>query len=204
MSWEFLGFSYGFRPKRNQHQALDALAFGIGKRRMNWILDCDVQSFFDKVDQNWLVRFVEHRIGDRRIIRLISKWLTAGVLRWPQEAVMSEAALAIGHGGFGTTMTALAAGVPQLVMPLFAHDQYLNAERIQAVGAGLQLPDGYESIDQVPDAVGRLLGRSPFTEVAQGIAAEIAALPDAAGVVPILAGLRADLRAPTNEDPNGG
>ena len=87
---------------------------------------------------------------------------------WPQEAVMSEAALAIGHGGFGTTMTALAAGVPQLVMPLFAHDQYLNAERIQAVGAGLQLPDGYESIDQVPDAVGRLLGRSHFTEVAHG------------------------------------
>ena len=77
---EFLGFSYGFRPKRNQHQALDALAFGIGKRRINWVLDCDVQSFFDKVDQNWLVRFVEHRIGDRRIIRLISKWLTAGVL----------------------------------------------------------------------------------------------------------------------------
>src|SRR5215471_2566769 len=77
---EFLGFSYGFRPKRNQHQALDALAFGIGKRRINWVLDCDVQSFFDKVDQNWLVRFIEHRIGDRRIIRLITKWLTAGVL----------------------------------------------------------------------------------------------------------------------------
>src|ERR1700680_4420402 len=73
---EFLGFSYGFR----QHQALDALAFGIGKRRVNWVLDCDVQSFFDKVDQKWLVRFVEHRIGDRRIIRLIGKWLTAGVL----------------------------------------------------------------------------------------------------------------------------
>ena len=73
-------FSYGFRPKRNQHQALDALAFGIGKRRINWALDCDVQSFFDKVDQNWLVRFVEHRIGDRRIIRLIAKWLMAGVL----------------------------------------------------------------------------------------------------------------------------
>ena len=77
---EFLGFSYGFRPKRNQHQALDALAFGIGKRRINWVLDCDVQSFFDKVSRDWLIRFVEHRIGDRRIIRLIAKWLTAGVL----------------------------------------------------------------------------------------------------------------------------
>ena len=76
---EFLGFSYGFRPKRNQHQALDALAFGIGKRRINWVLDCDVQSFFDKVSREWLIRFVEHRIGDRRIIRLIAKWLTAGV-----------------------------------------------------------------------------------------------------------------------------
>ncbi len=66
---EFLGFSYGFRPKRNQHQALDALAFGIGKRRINWVLDCDVQSFFDKVSRDWLIRFVEHRIGDRQIIQ---------------------------------------------------------------------------------------------------------------------------------------
>ena len=77
---EFLGFSYGFRPKRNQHQALDALAFGIGRRRINWVLDCDVQSFFDKVNQSWLIRFIEHRIGDRRIIRLIAKWLIVGVL----------------------------------------------------------------------------------------------------------------------------
>src|SRR6202045_1553923 len=77
---EFLGFSYGFRPKRNQHQALDALAFGIGRRRINWVLDCDVQSFFDKVSQSWLMRFIEHRICGRRIIRLIAKWLTAGVL----------------------------------------------------------------------------------------------------------------------------
>jgi RNA-directed DNA polymerase len=72
---EFLGFSYGFRLGRNQHQALDALAFGIGRRQINWVLDCDVQSFFDKVSQDWLIRFVEHRIGDRRIIRLITKWL---------------------------------------------------------------------------------------------------------------------------------
>jgi RNA-directed DNA polymerase len=77
---EFLGYSYGFRPGRNQHQALDALAFGIGKRRINWVLDCDVESFFDKVSRDWLIRFVEHRIGDRRIIRLMAKWLTAGVL----------------------------------------------------------------------------------------------------------------------------
>jgi len=87
---EFLGFSYGFRPKRNQHQALDALAFGIGRRRINWVLDCDVQSFFDKVNQSWLTRFVEHRIGDRRIIRLIAKWLTAGVLEGGHLIVTEE------------------------------------------------------------------------------------------------------------------
>src|SRR5260221_6580313 len=87
---EFLGFSYGFRPGRNQHQALDALAFGIGKRRINWVLDCDVQSFFDKVNQSWLIRFVEHRIGDRRIIRLIAKWLTAGVLEGGHLIVTEE------------------------------------------------------------------------------------------------------------------
>jgi RNA-directed DNA polymerase len=75
-----LGFSYGFRPKHNQHQTLDALAFGIGKRRINLVLDCDVQSLFDKVDRKWLVRFVEYWIGDRRIIWLIGKWLAAGML----------------------------------------------------------------------------------------------------------------------------
>jgi RNA-directed DNA polymerase len=77
---DFLGFSYAFRPKRGQHDALDALAVGITTRRVNIILDADVASFFDSVSKNWLVRFVEHRIGDPRIIRLIQKWLKAGVL----------------------------------------------------------------------------------------------------------------------------
>ena len=76
----FLGFSYGFRPKRGQHDALDALVVGITRKRMNFILDADVGSFFDEVSQGWLVRFVEHRIGDPRIVRLIQKWLKAGVL----------------------------------------------------------------------------------------------------------------------------
>ena len=71
----FLGFSYGFRPKRGQHDALDALVVGITTRRVNFIFDADVASFLDSVSQNWLVRFVEHRIGDKRIIRLIRKWL---------------------------------------------------------------------------------------------------------------------------------
>src|SRR5918994_4200332 len=77
---EFLGFSYGFRPGRSQHDALDALVVGISSRKVNYILDADIQSFFDAVSQTWLIRFVEHRIGDRRIVRLIRKWLKAGVL----------------------------------------------------------------------------------------------------------------------------
>src|SRR6202047_4470446 len=77
---EFLGFSYGFRPGRGQHDALDALAYGLGKRRINWILDADIRSFFDTISHAWLIRFIEHRIGDRRIVRLIRQWLTAGVL----------------------------------------------------------------------------------------------------------------------------
>ncbi len=77
---DFLGFSYGFRPGRGQHDALDALAVGILSKKVNYILDVDIRSFFDTVDHDWLMRFVELRIGDRRILRLISKWLKAGVL----------------------------------------------------------------------------------------------------------------------------
>jgi RNA-directed DNA polymerase len=77
---DFLGFSYGFRPGRGTHDALDALCVGINSKKVNYILDADIRSFFDSVSQTWLVRFVEHRIGDRRIIRLIRKWLKAGVL----------------------------------------------------------------------------------------------------------------------------
>jgi group II intron reverse transcriptase/maturase len=77
---DFLGFSYGFRPGRGQHDALDALAVGIGRRKVSWILDADIAGFFDSVSQQWLVRFVEHRVGDNRVIRLIRKWLQAGVM----------------------------------------------------------------------------------------------------------------------------
>jgi group II intron reverse transcriptase/maturase len=77
---DFLGFSYGFRPSRSQHDALDALATGIISTKVNWILDADIRSFFDEVNQEWLVRFLEHRNGDPRIIRLIRNWLKAGVL----------------------------------------------------------------------------------------------------------------------------
>lgn len=77
---DFLGFSYGFRPGRSTHDALDALVVGIKSTKVNWILDADIRSFFDEISQQWLVRFLEHRIGDRRIIRLIQKWLKAGIL----------------------------------------------------------------------------------------------------------------------------
>ena len=77
---EFLGFSYGFRPRRSTHQALDALSYAITDKRVNWILDADLEGFFDTIDRDWLVKFLEHRIGDRRILRLILKWLNAGVI----------------------------------------------------------------------------------------------------------------------------
>ena len=77
---DFLGFSYGFRPGRGPHHALDALVVGIRQRRVNWIVDADIRSFFDTVSHDWLIGFVEHRVGDQRIIRLIQKWLKAGVL----------------------------------------------------------------------------------------------------------------------------
>src|SRR5215831_4113405 len=77
---DFLGFSYGFRPGRGTHDALDALCVGIHSRKVSWILDADIRSFFDEISQEWLTRFLEHRTGDRRIIRLIQKWLKAGVL----------------------------------------------------------------------------------------------------------------------------
>jgi RNA-directed DNA polymerase len=77
---DFLGFSYGFRPERGAHDAMDALVVGITTRKVNWILDADIEKFFDSVSQEGLVRFVEHRIGDERVIRLIQKWLKTGVL----------------------------------------------------------------------------------------------------------------------------
>ena len=77
---DFLGFSYGFRPGRSPHQALDALAVGITTKKVNWVLDADIRGFFDTLDHGWLVQFVEHRVADRRVVRLIQKWLNAGVL----------------------------------------------------------------------------------------------------------------------------
>src|SRR5271165_4798557 len=85
---DFLGFSYGFRPKRGQHDALDALVVGISRTKVNYILDADIRSFFDEVSQEWLIKFLNHRVGDPRLIRLIQKWLKAGVLE--DEVVMAS------------------------------------------------------------------------------------------------------------------
>ena len=76
---DFLGFSYGFRPGRGQHNALDALWVAITQRKVNWILDADIRGFFDAIEHGWMVKFLEHRIGDPRILRLVKKWLRAGV-----------------------------------------------------------------------------------------------------------------------------
>jgi group II intron reverse transcriptase/maturase len=77
---DFLGFSYGFRPGRSPHDALDALAFGIDRKKVSWALDADIRDFFGQLDHDWLLRFLEHRIADRRVLRLIQKWLVAGVI----------------------------------------------------------------------------------------------------------------------------
>jgi RNA-directed DNA polymerase len=96
---DFLGFSYGFRPGRSQHQALDALTYALMKKKVNYVLDADIQGFFDNLDKSWLIKFVEHRVADPRILRLIRKWLNAGVMeegQWsdtrtgtPQGSVLS-------------------------------------------------------------------------------------------------------------------
>jgi len=96
---DFLGFSYGFRPGRSQHDALDALAAAVVRKRVNWVLDADIRGYFDAIDHGWLAKFIEHRIADRRVLRLIQKWLSAGVMeegRWmeseegtPQGATVS-------------------------------------------------------------------------------------------------------------------
>ena len=92
---DFLGFSYGFRPGRGAHDAMDALVVGITTKKVNWILDADIEKFFDTVSQEWLVRFVEHRVGDKRIVRLIQKWLKAGVL---EDGVVTTSDRGTGQG----------------------------------------------------------------------------------------------------------
>ena len=92
---DFLWFSYGFRPGRGTHDALDALVVAINTRKVNYILDADIRNFFDSVSQDWLVRFVEHRVGDKRIVRLIRNWLKAGVF---EDGIVSTSKVGTGQG----------------------------------------------------------------------------------------------------------
>ena len=105
---DFVGFSYGFRSKRSQHQALDALAVGIWSRKVSWVLDADIRSFFDTLKHEWVVKFVEHRVGDRRVVRLIQKWLTAGVLE--------DGTLTVSEGG-----TVQGGSISPLLANLYLH-----------------------------------------------------------------------------------
>src|SRR5262245_3309585 len=124
---EFLGFSYAFRPGRGQHNALDALCVGIASKRVNFIFDADVRSFFDEVSQSWLVRFVEHRVGDPRIIRLIRKWLKAGVL---EDGVVTVSDKGTGQGSV-----------------LTAARQCLPALRVRSLGRALATARGHGRYD---------------------------------------------------------
>ena len=100
---DFVGFSYGFRPRRGPHDALDALSTAIKIKKVNWILDADIQNFFGAVSQEWLTRFLEHRIGDKRIVRLIQKWLKAGIL---EDGVVTVDDRGTGQGSVISTLLA--------------------------------------------------------------------------------------------------
>ena len=93
---DFLGFSYGYRPGKGQHNCLDALYIGLLTKKVNWVLDADIRGFFDNLNHDWLIKFVEHRIGDKRVIRLIQKWLKAGVM---QDGRVNETEEGVPQGG---------------------------------------------------------------------------------------------------------
>jgi len=95
---DFRGFSYGFRPGCSPHDALDALTVGLARKKVNWVLDADIRDFFGQLDQAWLRKFIEHRIADRRILRLIDKWLAAGVV---EDGIWSQTVRGLGAGGIG-------------------------------------------------------------------------------------------------------
>ena len=115
---DFLGFSYGFRPGRSQHKALDALSYALVKKKVNYVLDADIQGFFDNLDKAWMIKFVEHRVADQRILRLIQKWLKAGVME---------------DGKWSDTET----GTPQGSGDLTASCQHLSPLCVRSMGGRL-------------------------------------------------------------------
>jgi RNA-directed DNA polymerase len=100
---DFLGFSYGFRPGRSAHDALDALAFGIDRKKVSWVLDADIRDFFGQLDHEWLMKFLKHRIADRRVLRLIGKWLAAGVI---EDGIWSQTAAGTAQGASASPLLA--------------------------------------------------------------------------------------------------
>jgi group II intron reverse transcriptase/maturase len=108
---DFLGFSYGFRPGRSPHHALDALSVGVDTKKVNWVRDADIRGFFDTLDHGWLIRFIEHRVADRRVIRLIQKWLAAGVLE-------------DGHHTVSEVGTVQGGSVSPLLANIYLHDVF--------------------------------------------------------------------------------
>jgi RNA-directed DNA polymerase len=120
---DFLGFSYGFRPGRSPHQALDALAFAIGRRKVSWILDADIRGYFEHIDRSWMARLLEHRIGDRRLLRLIQKWMSAGVI---ENGELVDTLEGTPQGGIGFTVAR----------------QRLPALRVRPVGRSMEAPGG--------------------------------------------------------------
>lgn len=131
---DFLGFSYGFRPGRSQHQALDALATAIMRKKVNWVLDADIRGFFDTIDHGWLVKFIEHRIADKRIVRLIQKWLAAGVL---EDGMWSSTEVGTPQGA---TISPLLANIYLHYVRVRPPDRILRAPRTCGAPPGAQ-PD---------------------------------------------------------------
>jgi group II intron reverse transcriptase/maturase len=113
---DFLGFSYGFRPARSPHDALDALATGIKQKKVNWVLDADIRNYFTSLDQSWLLKFLEHRIADQRVLRLIKKWLSAGVI---EDGSWSESVQGTAQGASASPL--LANVYLHYVFDLWAH-----------------------------------------------------------------------------------
>jgi RNA-directed DNA polymerase len=116
---EFVGFSYGFRPGRSAHRALDALAVGIERKPVRWVLDADLRGYYDTISHDWLVKFLEHRIGDRRIVGLVQKWLTAGVLEQGQWTPSEE----------GTPQGGLISPILANIYLHYAFDQWIHQWR---------------------------------------------------------------------------
>lgn len=180
---DFLGFSYGFRPGRSQHLALDALAVGIDRTQVNWIVDADIAGFFDTVSHDWLIRFVEHRIGDQRVLRPIRKWLTVGVMEDGVVTPSERGGHAAGRGHLATAgehlpalrLRSLGAAMAQTPCPRERHPGALcrrHRRRLRAQGRCREVLDGASSTDgrvrvvaasgqDAPDRVWPLRGGKP-------------------------------------------